>query len=256
MEEFDLIVACEQRHGLVFELATLLMGAGFRMLTQQALDNTPTSAVFALRIRGKSTGVGELQKRLQGAKFIQRVEFANTQQQTPSANTATPNFASAAAVLSSAAVSRVLSIDQAGVEQVLPKIAASYPNFFPMLERFLAALPANTRADTAFAIGARVGAWVFKRDFALGARLEMQEFVRRVIPAASKAMLEVQSEGLLLSTAKSPFAKTADSPQCQFFSGFFSGLACEAKNLGNVQFEETQCRALGAPRCVFRLSHH
>jgi predicted hydrocarbon binding protein len=256
MEEFDLIVACEQRHGLVFELATLLMGAGFRMLTQHALDNTPTSAVFALRVRGNSTGVGELQKRLQGAKFIQRVEFAHTQKQMPSGNTPTSNFANAAPSLSAAPAPRVLAVDQVSVEQVLPKIATSYPNFFPMLERVLVALPANTRADTAFAIGVRVGAWVFKRDFALGARLEMQEFVRRVIPAASKAMLEVQSEGLLLSTAKSPFAKTADSPQCQFFSGFFSGLACEAKNLGNVQFEETQCRAMGAPRCVFKLSHH
>jgi hypothetical protein len=39
MEEFDLIVACEQRNGLVFEIATLLMGAGFRMLTQQALES-------------------------------------------------------------------------------------------------------------------------------------------------------------------------------------------------------------------------
>jgi predicted hydrocarbon binding protein len=69
-------------------------------------------------------------------------------------------------------------------------------------------------------------------------------------------MLEVQSEALLLSVAKSPFVKAADSPQCQFFSGFFSGLASEAKNLGNVQFEETQCRAMGAPRCVFKLSYH
>jgi predicted hydrocarbon binding protein len=248
MDEIEIIVACEPRGGLVFELATLLNATGFKMVEQHCIENSPTSATYTVKARGPSASISALQSKFQTAPFVQRFELSVAGKKLAAGNTVTP--AQAKPVVRTNVSANAGPVDQAGLDANLPKIAASYPKVIPLLENFFNALSPESKPATMRATGMRVGAWVYKRDFALGARMEMADFLRRVAVPAGKALVDVETDGSNLYLRKSPFAKPSDRSQCQFFAGFFSSLASEAKNLGDVHFEETQCCAMGADRCV------
>ncbi len=257
MDEFDLIVSCPQRNGLVFELATLIMSVGFKMANQSQLDNSAAGIVFALKVRGDRNRLAELQQRLQSANFIEKFELSQPNAGTkpaplaPSASLARTNVTPTNAQPVVAPARNTEHVDHSGLDLVLPKLAAAYPNFMPLLEQYASNLAPNMRTGTMRAIGARVGAWVYKRDYALGAKMELPDFLRRVLLPASKSFAELETGGRAISLLRSSFAKPADGMNCQFFSGFFSGFASESKAHGTVQFEETQCRSAGASKCTF-----
>jgi predicted hydrocarbon binding protein len=103
--------------------------------------------------------------------------------------------------------------------------------------------------------GKRLGAWVFKRDFSLGAKFDGNEFIKRVVLPASAQIANISAEDSTLYVERSPLSSDEKAHGCRFFSGLFEGLGNEAHYLGRVVVAEKECCSRGAARCSFRFQY-
>ena len=144
--------------------------------------------------------------------------------------------------------------NQKRVEALLPQIARDYPQIFGLTLGMERGLEPAQRESTMRYVGTRVGAWVYKRDFALGARLPLPGSIRHIALPAIRQLLPTELEEESLKTSSSPFCnpgQPATAPQCHFLRGFLEGALNEAGNLGVVRVSEVSCRAQGADCCKF-----
>jgi predicted hydrocarbon binding protein len=101
-------------------------------------------------------------------------------------------------------------------------------------------------------IGQRVGAWVYKRDFALGGRLALAEAVRRIALPAMRQLVQAEVHGDLLHVANSPFCRRGQTGHCcHFLRGMLDGLLADTHGGEHLLVVETQCRNTGADTCTF-----
>ncbi|HEY5970821.1 MAG TPA: V4R domain-containing protein, partial [Pseudoxanthomonas sp.] len=144
--------------------------------------------------------------------------------------------------------------DRKRIETLLSQVARDYPQIFGAVMGLERSLESSQREASMRHVGARVGAWVYKRDFALGARLPLSDSIKHIALPAMRQLLPAELEGDALSTASSPFCATERSvtaPQCHFLRGFLEGSLNEGGYLGAVRVSEVACRANGSDSCRF-----
>ncbi|MFD0319858.1 V4R domain-containing protein [Lysobacter gummosus] len=137
------------------------------------------------------------------------------------------------------------------METLLPQLARNYPNILLQLVALERELPPAQREATLRYIGQRVGAWVYKRDFALGGQLPLADSVRRIALPAMRQLVQAELHEDVLKVRNSPFCHRGESGECcHFLRGMLGGLL-EGQHGAHVHVVESQCRNTGAETCRF-----
>ncbi|BCT93823.1 hypothetical protein LYSHEL_28500 [Lysobacter helvus] len=144
------------------------------------------------------------------------------------------------------------AIDHKRVERLLPQLARSYPNMFLFVHALEHELDAADRAPTLRYIGQRVGAWVYKRDFSLGAQLTLAQAIRHIALPAMRQVVQAELLGESLEIPDSPFPHRGQHGACcHFLAGMLDGLLRTTQSGDAVRITETRCRNTGAAACRF-----
>lgn len=271
MAEIELKVVSDHRDGLLIALGEVLIANRFTLLRQRRA-NTESGVVMVLVVQGPEANLLQLEEQLGTHWMVKSFEAgpydpANPSAPTAAAATAAPVAAPApvqapapqapspsAAASAAPAAPANAAADRKRIEALLPQMARDYPQIFGLATGLERSLEPPQREATMRYVGTRVGAWVYKRDFALGARLPLAGAIRNIALPAMRQLLPTEVDGDALLTASSPFCvpdRTVTAPQCHFLRGFLEGALNEAGHLGTVRVSETSCRANGADTCKF-----
>ncbi len=257
--DIELKIVSDRRDGLLLALGEVLIANRFNLLRHRRA-NTADGVVMVLVVQGPEANLLQMEEQLGTHWLVQSLE---SNPYDPTAPAAIPASVPAAAAAPTAAPSSTAAsaqsqakavYDQKRVEALLPQIAKDYPRVFGLVLGLERGLEPAQRESTLRYVGARVGAWVYKRDFALGARLPMTGSIRQIALPALRQLLPAELEEEALKTSGSPFANPGPgitAPQCHFLRGVLEGALNEAGNLGMVRVSETSCRATGGECCKF-----
>jgi hypothetical protein len=255
--DIELKVVSDRRDGLLLALGEVLVANRFNLLRQRRA-NTETGVVMVLVVQGPEVNLLQLQEQLGTHWMVQSFEANPYDAAAPTAPIApirVDTATSSAPPSPPPVTAPASSVDnQKRVEALLPQIARDYPQIFGLTLGMERGLEPAQREATMRYVGTRVGAWVYKRDFALGAHLPLPGSIRHIALPAIRQLLPTELEEESLKTSSSPFCnpgQPATAPQCHFLRGFLEGALNEAGNLGMVRVSEVSCRAQGADCCKF-----
>jgi hypothetical protein len=255
MADVEFRVVSDRREGLLLELGRLIIASGFT-LQRQRMERTGEGVVLTMVVRGPEANLLTLEDRLGSHPLV--LSFEAGVPGAARAPTATPEPARPhPAVERNAEAVAAAGPDHARVEAMLPSLARDYPDIFGRVLAFEHELPVAQREPTARYAGTRVGAWIYKRDYALGARLNLADSVKHIALPAMRQLLrdtELDNEGLRIR--RSPFAGIGlyRGASCHFLRGCLEGLLNEPGHLGRPRILETLCRNSGADGCLFTFS--
>ncbi|BAV95585.1 putative hydrocarbon binding protein [Lysobacter enzymogenes] len=266
MVDVEFRVVSERRDGLLLALGQVVIANGFTLLRQRML-NSDEGVVLVMVVRGPADQLLVLEEKLGTHHLVQSFE-ASPYEGAPSAPppvaranghnghgdghappVATP--APAPAAQAAPAPAGAAPIDLQRVETLLPQLARNYPNILLQLVALERELPPAQRESTLRYIGQRVGAWVYKRDFALGGQLPLGDSVRRIALPAMRQLVQAELQDDVLRVRNSPFCHRGEHGECcHFLRGMLGGLL-EGQHGGSVRVVESQCRNTGAETCRF-----
>jgi predicted hydrocarbon binding protein len=256
MADIEFRVVSDQREGLLLELGRLVIACGFT-LQRQRMARTEEGIVLTMLVRGPETNLLVLEDRLGSHPLVQSFEaIASDVVRAPPAASIEPARARVADPNGSAAAA-LSGPDHARVEVLLPSLAREYPDIFSRVLAFEHELPLSQREPTTRYAGTRLGAWIYKRDYALGARLNLGDSVKHIaLPAMRHLIHGVEMNGDGLRISNSPFAGIGlhRGPSCHFLRGCLEGLLNEPGHLGRPRVLETFCRNAGADACTFTVA--
>lgn len=266
MVDVEFRVVSDRRDGLLLALGQVVIANGFTLLRQRML-NSEEGVVLVMVVRGPAESLLLLEEKIGTHHLVQSFE-ASPYEAAPSA--APPAAApvaraagngngyvthaappTAAAPTAAAPGHAAAPIDTQRVETLLPQLARNYPNILLQLVALERELPPAQREATLRYIGQRVGAWVYKRDFALGGQLPLADSVRRIALPAMRQLVQAELQDDVLRVRNSPFCHRGESGECcHFLRGMLGGLL-EGPHGGSLRVIESQCRNTGAESCRF-----
>ncbi len=251
MADIEFRLVSDRREGLLLELGRLIVASGFTLQRQRML-RTEEGVVLTMVVRGPESSLLMLEDRLGSHPLVQSFESGPVdpaQAAAASAAESRPRTAAEAAPADPSAPP-----DPARVEAVLTSLARDFPDIFSRVLAFAHELsPAHREASTRY-VGTRLGAWIYKRDFGLGARFNLVESVRHIaLPAMRQLLRDTDLSGDSLRIRSSPFTgiNLHRGPSCHFLRGCLEGLLNEPGHLGRPRVLETFCRNTGADACIF-----
>jgi len=147
-----------------------------------------------------------------------------------------------------------LAADEAAVEKALRDLSLDYPQIVPRLLTLERSVVEGARKASIALAGQRTGAWIFERDYATGAKLDLREAIERIGVPALRALVEVEQDGSQLHIHNSPLCTHDSHSGCTFFSGFLEGLLGPALVSNELSIFPVCCRSYGADDCVLALS--
>lgn len=262
MADIELKVVSDHRDGLLIALGEVLIANRFVLLRHRRA-NTGTGVVMSLVVQGPEANLLQLEEQLGTHWMVKSFEagpydssVALSLAVTEPALPATPPVAAeqAGADARGAANGQHGAIDRKRIETLLPQVARDYPQIFGLVMGLERNLEPSQREAAMRYVGTRVGAWVYKRDFALGAQLPLAGSIKHIALPALRQLMPAELEGEALSTSSSPFCvpeRSATAPQCHFLRGFLEGSLNEGGYLGMVRVSEVACRANGSDHCRF-----
>lgn len=261
----------DRRDGLLLAMGQILMENDFIIRRKRLTPGvTPGGAMLFVSVSGPQSKLLVLEEAIATHPLIRGFEMEVrevVEGVLPSAVAAqnagtTPSAVSELAVAPSPvadpspqtglAVPDASGIDRDLAEAILPKIAGAYPAILQPLTALEQALRPEHYEATMYHVGLRVGTWVYKRDFALGGRLELTDAVRRIALPALRQVMKVELAGDTLQVMDSPFCGTGQPGQCcHFVRGMLGGLLGMADGSEHLTVWETRCRNTGADACHF-----
>lgn len=261
MAEIELKIVSDHRDGLLIALGEVLVANRFSLLRHRRV-NTEAGAVMSLVVQGPEAGLLSLEEQLGTHWMVKSLEAgpydpnaaAPLTPPTPVASSSLPSASAPAAQTQAGAGGSNSGTDKKRIETLLPQVARDYPQIFGAVMGLERNLEPSQREASMRYVGTRVGAWVYKRDFALGARLPLLDSIKHIALPAMRQLLPTELEGEALSTGSSPFCaaeRSVTAPQCHFLRGFLEGSLNECGYLGMVRVSEVACRANGADSCRF-----
>ncbi|WP_109124588.1 hypothetical protein [Dyella sp. C11] len=264
MAELEVRVVSERREGLLVELGRVVTEYG-HVLVRQRLVQEAHGACLTLVLRGPDDRQLALEEALGTHPRVLSFESTRPQFAVEEVATAT---ASVASVLPSVParpaqvaqppaepVPVAAGADVARVERMLPSLAKDYPRIFPWLINLEYAVADEARDASLYLAGRRTGAWVYKRDFSLGAKLGLSEALRRIAMPAMRTLVTVEHHDHQLHVRGCPLCQPGGASGGRFFCGFIEGLLVESVESKAIFVRETSCHSSGAPMCVFDISH-
>lgn len=265
MAELEVRVVSERREGLLVELGRVVTEYG-HVLVRQRLVPDAQGACLTLILRGPHERQLALEEALGTHPRVLSFESSRPQFAAgDGAATANASVAHQAPVVETIrpespaplpdATPMTVGADVARVERMLPSLAKDYPRIFPWLINLEYAVADEVRDASLYLAGRRTGAWVYKRDFALGARLGMTEALRRIAVPALRVLVTVEQHDHQLHLRGCPLCQPGAASGGRFFCGFIEGLLADSVESRTVFVRETSCHSSGAAMCVFDISH-
>lgn len=263
MIQLEIRVISDHREGLLIELGRVVHSNNYTVLRQRMVAADDGKTCLTMLVRGPAERQMVLEEALATHARVSSFEAAlqegvspnaaNLRESTSADAPASNTHASGANQSAPASTSAVA--DTRAVEAVLPQIASDYPKIFPwLLELQRSVVPEASHASLHQA-SRRTGAWVFKRDFAFGAKLNLHDAIRRIALPAMRAMTTAEMQGEHLRLLNHSLAQPGGRSGCRFFCGFLEGLLGESVSSQTVFVRETFCRCAGADACTFEMSH-
>ena len=258
MVDVEFRVVSDRRDGLLLALGQTVIAADFTLLRQRMV-NSEEGVVLTMIVRGPESGLLMLEERLGTHHMVNSfeaspVDAADARAAAPAAiKPATVRPASAPTA--KPAADAATAVDMRRVETLLPQLARNYPNIFIQLLALEHDLPAPQREATLRYIGQRVGAWVYKRDYALGGHLSLADGVRHIALPALRQLLHAELHDDVLRVKNSPFCHRGEHGACcHFLRGMLGGLLGGPQGTDQVRIVESHCRNTGAENCSFEFS--
>jgi predicted hydrocarbon binding protein len=264
MAELEVRVVSERKDGLLVELGRVVTQYGHVLLRQRLVQET-RGACLTLLLSGPDDRQLALEEALGSHPRVLSFEslrpaLVSLHESDTSAATE-PAPMSGKDEISAATPARAqvptpiaASADVARVERMLPNMAKDYPRIFPWLINLEYAVAEEARDASLYLAGRRTGSWVFKRDFALSARLSLSDAIRRIALPALRVLVTVDHEGHQLHVKACPLCQPGGASGGRFFCGFIEGLLAESLGARAVFARETSCHSQGAALCVFDIS--
>ncbi|HEX7803786.1 MAG TPA: V4R domain-containing protein [Pseudoxanthomonas sp.] len=262
MAEIELKIVSDHRDGLLIALGEVLVANRFLLLRHRRM-NTDAGVLMSLVVQGPEANLLTLEEQLGTHWMVKSLEAGPYDPNAAAAPLTPPSVPVASASLPPAPAPPAPAQTSAGngnggtdkkrIEALLPQVARDYPQIFGAVMGLERNMEPSQREASMRYVGARVGAWVYKRDFALGARLPLSDSIKHIALPAMRQLLPTELEGETLSTGSSPFcvAERSTAPQCHFLRGFLEGSLNECGYLGMVRVSEVACRANGSDSCKF-----
>ena len=261
MVDVEFRIVASRREGLLISLGQLVIANGFHLLRHR-IGMGADGVVLSMTVRGPENGLLQLEEHVGTHSMV--LSFEACPAETGPAASATPVAVepapptpatpppTPATAARAAQTGAVAPIDHDRVERLLPQLARSYPNFFLFLHALEHELAPEQREPTMLYIGQRVGAWIYKRDYALGARLPPAQALRHIGVPALRQLVQVEARGDVLHIANSPFPhRGRPGTCCHFLRGVLGGLLGAAQAGDAVRIVEIRCRNAGADTCAF-----
>lgn len=242
--DVEFTVLSDRREGLLRELGTVITRNGFSLLRQRIVK-TEKGVKLWLRIDGPDDRLLELEEifsshpRVFSFASNHQVSDDDTIKDSPTADKKQPE---PAIRLPGKAAKEV-------VEAELPAMAREYPAIFPRLLNLLPKLPLEQRAASLLLAGKRVGAWVYKRDYALGGKLDLHDTLATIVLPALDDLLVTELHGQAFHVFDNPLCNRQSNGD--FLCGFIQGLLQESGITQKIEISEDVCRCSGAGSCVF-----
>ena len=248
-------VTSDRREGLLLALGQVVIACGFSLVRQRMVAATE-GVVLTMLVRGHEDRLLQLEENLGTHPMVRSYESARDEAAHTTFAAAPPAPAPAPAVAPAAAPSPdtapMQPADNPRIEALLPQLAREYPHVFLLVRALEHELAPEQREPAMRYIGHRVGAWVYKRDFALGGRLALADAVRHIALPAMRQLVKADVQGDVLLVANSPFCqRQPPGPCCHFFRGMLVGLLAETHGGEQLKVVEARCRNTGADACAF-----
>lgn len=260
MAEIELKIVSDHRDGLLIALGEVLVANRFLLLRHRRM-NTDVGVLMSLVVQGPEANLLTLEEQLGTHWMVKSLEAgpydpnaaAPLTPPAPVAGVSLPSTPAPPAQTQASSNGSSGGADKKRIEALLPQVARDYPQIFGAVMGLERNMEPSQREASMRYVGARVGAWVYKRDFALGARLPLSDSIKHIALPAMRQLLPTELEGETLSTGSSPFcaAERSTAPQCHFLRGFLEGSLNECGYLGMVRVSEVACRANGSDSCKF-----
>ncbi|WP_114238658.1 hypothetical protein [Dyella sp. C9] len=252
MAELEVRVVSARREGLLIELGRVINEYG-HVLVRQRLVPDVQGACLTLVLRGPDERQLALEAALGSHPRVISFECMRTPGGAMPSSTAAP--VAELAPLIQPELSLAVGADAARVERMLPNLAKDYPRIFPWLINLEYAVAAEARDASLHLAGRRTGAWVYKRDFAFGARLALNDAIKRIALPALRVLVSVEQHGDQLHVRGCPLCQPGSLSGGRFFCGFIEGVLAESVDAVTLSVRESSCHSQGAPTCVFDITH-
>lgn len=260
MIELEVQVLSDRREGLLVELGRVVVANGYTLLRQR-LSQDSRGTWLTMIIRGPAERQLALEEELATHSRVLSFEagLAEGRAAAPAPMmqaAAPPAHAPAPAPISpSAPAPQAAGPDVSQVESTLPQLARDYPKVFPWLRNLEHAVAADAREASLQLAGRRTGAWVYKRDYAMGAKLSLVDAIKRIAVPALRELATVDWRDGQLLIQNSPLCSPGGHSGCRFFSGYLEGVLGGSVAPQTVFVRNLFCRSHGAASCVLEISH-
>lgn len=244
MIDVEFRITAERREGLLLELGRIVINCGYTLLRPRTAA-VGDGVLVTLAVRGPERNFSVLSERLSAHPLAQSFESAvldGKAAAAPSSVAQQPNPSP-----------RNHEAYARDVEALLPELARHFPKVLPLVVGFEREISPEYLDEASRYAGTRLGAWMFKRDYALGARLNLADSIKKIALPAMRSLRSCELVDGKLVVKDSPFCGTGlhHGNSCHFLRGCLEGLLNAPGHLGTLDVEETACRNLGAARCVF-----
>lgn len=257
MIELEIRILSDRREGLLVELGRVVVASGFTLLRQRVYQDGQ-GAWLVMLVRGvpeRQLGLEELL-----ATHNRVLSFEATllppgvaAQAVPSPPPHAPQGAANGSAPPS--VSHI-GPDVRKVDSMLPQLAHDYPKIFPWLLALEHEVAAEAREASLLLAGRRTGAWVFKRDYAMGGKLGLADAIKRIAMPALRSLVTLDVRERHFHIQDCPLCPPGGHSGCKFFSGYLEGMLGASSAPQSVYVRSLHCRSHnGLGDCVLEVSH-
>jgi hypothetical protein len=263
MVELEVQVLSDRREGLLVELGRVVVTNGFSLIRQR-LTQDSHGAWLTMIVRGPDEQRFALEEMLgthsrvlsfEASLFGEAANLAATPAKVP------PVIAPASALEPApmpeppVVPSGVAMPDVERVEHILPKLAQDYPHIYPWLVALESSVDDAVRESSLMLAGRRTGAWVYKRDYALGAKLGLADAIKRIGVPALRLLADIEQHGVHVHILNSLLCRPSMQSGCKFYGGYLEGLLGASVTPKKVFVRHLSCRSTGAAHCGLEISH-
>ena len=251
MVDVEFRVLAERREGLLLALGQVVIAKGFTLLRHR-IATEADGVVLTMVVRGAANALLELEEHLGTHPLVRSFEASANAPGAVTTNASPIPAPTPAPPNADEPTPGTGTVDHKRAERLLPQLARSYPNLFLFVHALDHELDAAQREPTLRYIGQRVGAWVYKRDFALGAQLTLAQAIRHIALPAMRQVVQAELLGESIEITDSPFPHRGQRGACcHFLGGMLDGLLRTTQSGDAVRVTETRCRNTGAAACRF-----
>jgi hypothetical protein len=255
MVELEIQVLSDRREGLLVELGRVVVANHFSLLRQR-LTRDERGARLSMHVRGPMEQRLALVEMLGTHNRVLSFEaaLAGNAVAMPDETLTPSQLMHAPSTAASEPVAPRLP-DVLQVEHILPSLAQDYPQIYPWLIALENSVDDAVRESSLMLAGRRTGAWVYKRDYALGAKLGLAEAIRRIGVPALRQLADIEHRGVHVHILNSPLCTPGVHSGCTFYGGYLEGLLGESVQPKKVFVRHLSCRGNGAALCSLEISH-